>query len=54
MDHPTTSTDVFFNDFTSWRTDQHVKEVTEMADLKPSKPKAPPSMLAMSENDIDK
>jgi hypothetical protein len=52
--HSSTTPEVFFNDFSSWRTDQQVKEVTELADLKPTKIKPPASMIAMSENEIDK
>ncbi len=54
--HDTTTPETFFDNFSSWRTDQQQERQTELADLKPSNVKPvvkPPSMLTMSENEID-
>ena len=52
-DNNTTTPETFFDNFSSWRTDQKQEKQTELADLKPSKAIKPPNMLTMSENEID-
>ena len=51
----TTTPETFFNNFSSWRSDQQQEKQTELADLKPTaaRPLKAPSMLTMSENEID-